>query len=177
MSVQVDGNGMPSLDAFDEEFGREYPDIDPPSKSPFRISTVLGLALAAGVISAVALGWPNASAILRSDSQETAAETPEAAVRRLTVEVEALKQANGELRQAQRQAAESMLALQAANQEKSSAPGFWYSDLAALTYRNPFQAEVAGAQLNGQRSANARPRLREVPRREEGGPVSLDPPQ
>ena len=45
MSVRVDARVMPNLDAFDEEFGRERLDIDPPSKTGFRISTVIGLAL------------------------------------------------------------------------------------------------------------------------------------
>jgi hypothetical protein len=177
MSVRVDGNAMPSLDAFDEEFGREHFDIDLASKSPFRISTVLGLALAAGAISAFALGWPIPSGMLRSESEQASSETPEIAIRRLTQEVDALKQANRELAQVQQQAAETIAALQSGEQERNAAPTFWYSDVRGLTYRNPFQSDVAASATNGQRSANARPRSREAPRREEGGPVSLEPPQ
>ena len=175
--MRVDGNVMPSLDAFDEEFGRERSDIGPPSKTPFRLSTVIGLALAAGVISALALGWPNLSGALWPDSEQAFSETPEAAIRRLTREVEELRQSNSELAQAQQQAAVTIAALQAGEQEGSVASAFWYSDVRALTYRNPFQPDAALAAANGQRSANARPKPREAQRRDDGGPVSLEAPQ
>ena len=58
MSAGGDTETLPSLDAFDDEFGREHDGIvdAPPARSGFRLSTVIGLALAAGVISALALG-------------------------------------------------------------------------------------------------------------------------
>src|ERR1700682_2213781 len=78
MSVGVDASIMPNLDAFDEEFGRERSDIvaDPPRNTGFRISTLIGLALAAGVISALALGWPNTSGPSRSELQSEPASAP-----------------------------------------------------------------------------------------------------
>ena len=81
MSVRVDARVMPNLDAFDEEFGRERLDIDPPSKTGFRISTVIGLALAAGIISALALGWPNPSGTPRPEPEPASSqgERPDAA--------------------------------------------------------------------------------------------------
>jgi FtsZ-binding cell division protein ZapB len=172
---------MPSLDAFDEEFGRERSDIDPPAKSGFRISTLIGLALAAAIITALALGWPNPWATTRPDSETASAasagEKPDAAIRRLTREIEALKQANKELAQAQQQSAQTIAALQSGEQEKTGTVAAWYSDLGALTYRNPFQSDTALAATNGQRSAIARPKPREAPRRDDSGPISLDPAQ
>src|SRR3954463_7677554 len=112
----ADTSAMPKLDAFDDEFGRERPDIvgHPKPNTGFRLSTVIGLALAAGVISALALGWPNTSGPSRSELQSESAaiqnsgekrENLDAAVNRLAREVEALKMENQELRQAQQQAA------------------------------------------------------------------------
>jgi FtsZ-binding cell division protein ZapB len=180
MSAGVDASIMPSLDAFDEEFGRERSDIvaDPPRNTGFRISTLIGLALAAGVISALALGWPNPSGTPRSESELASAsypdEKPDAAISRLSREVEALKQANRELAQAQQRAADTIAALQAGEQDSRSAFPSWYSDLAALTYGIAIQSEGA---TTGRRSAIARPKPREIPRRDDGGPISLEPPQ
>src|SRR6266699_2723712 len=175
MSVRVDARVMPNLDAFDEEFGRERLDIDPPSKTGFRISTVIGLALAAGIISALALGWPNPSGTPRPEPEPASSqgERPDAAIRRLTLEVEALKQANRELAQAQQKAADTIAALQSGEQEKSGAFASWYSDLGALTYGVAMLSGGTASATNGRRSATARPKPREIPRRDDGGPISL----
>jgi FtsZ-binding cell division protein ZapB len=168
---------MPSLDAFDEEFGREHSDIDPPSKASFRISTVIGLALAAAAISALALGWPASLGTSQSEPGVTSGEKPDAAIRRLAREVEDLRQANRELAQAQQQAAATIAALQAGEQEKKSgAFAGWYSDLGALTYGIATQSDGVANATNGRRSATARTRPREIPRRDDG-PISLEPPQ
>src|SRR5271165_2367974 len=112
MSVGVDASIMPSLDAFDEEFGRQPSDIvdDPlPPKSGFRLSTVIGLALAAGVISALALGWPSMFGASQSQLQPEQAvasggEALEGTISRLSDEVAALRRENKEVREAQQQA-------------------------------------------------------------------------
>jgi FtsZ-binding cell division protein ZapB len=141
---------------------------------------VIGLALAAGVISALALGWPNASGPSRSELQPEAASAPyegeklDVAINRLAREIEALKRENRELRQAQQQAADTIAALQGGEQNSRGSFVSWYSDLAALTYGIASQSENG---TTGRRSAVARPKPREAPRREEGGPVSLEPPQ
>ena len=173
---------MPRLDAFDAEFERERSDIvdDPRPRPGFRLSTLIGLALAAGVISALALGWPNASGPSQSELQPEAASAPpaaeklDAAISRLAREVEALKSENRELRQAQQQAADTIAALQGGTQDGRGSLVSWYSDLGALTYGIATQSENGTI---GRRSAVARPKLREAPRREEGGPISLGPPQ
>jgi FtsZ-binding cell division protein ZapB len=170
---------MPDLDAFDEEFGRERLDIDPPARTGFRISTVIGLALAAAIISALALGWPSPSDTPRPEPEQAASqsEKPDAAIRRLTREIEALKQANRELAQAQQQAADTIAALRSAEPEKNGAFASWYSDLGALTYGVLAQSDGTASATNGRRSATARPKPREIPRRDDGGPISLEPPQ
>jgi hypothetical protein len=184
MSVGVDASIMPSLNAFDEEFERESSGIvdDPlPPKSGFRLSTVIGLALAAGVISALALGWPSMFGASQSQLQpEQAAasggEALEGTISRLSDEVAALRRENKELREAQQQAADTMAALQAGEGESRGSFVAWYSNPAALTYGIATQSDGTTA---GRRSATARPKPREaapVPR-PDGGPISLDPPQ
>jgi FtsZ-binding cell division protein ZapB len=179
MSAGVDASIMPSLDAFDEEFGREQSDIvgDPRPNTGFRLPTLIGLALAAGVISALALGWPNMSGAPRSDDREAstpnAGEKPDATISRLRRELEALKQENRELTEAQQQAADTIATLQAGEQEGRGSLASWYSDVAALTYGIATQSDGG---TSGRRSSTARTRPREVPRRDDG-PVSLEPPQ
>jgi hypothetical protein len=174
---------MPSLDAFDEEFGPEASDIatDPRPKTGFRLSTVILLALAAGIISAFALGWPNSSGAPRSDQSDISAflqpgEKPAAAVRRLAQELEALKQDNEGLIQSQQQAAETIAALKASEQPATFVT--WYSDVPALMFGIPAHNEThAAAPAPPRRSATARPRPRETPRLDDSAPVSIEPPQ
>ena len=148
---------MPSLDAFDEEFAHdesEAEDTPPRLNREFRFSTLIGLALAAGLITAIALAWPNISGL-----SNPAYEKPEAIIERLTRELEALKQENKELAEAQQQAAETVSSVQTAQQEQHAPFTSWYSDVAGLTFGIPTQEGAT----NGRRSATARPRPREVP--------------
>jgi FtsZ-binding cell division protein ZapB len=171
---------MPSLDAFDEEFGRERSDVvsDPQPNTGFRLPTLIGLALAAGVICALAMGWPNIFGAPRSEVQTEASapstgEKPDATIGRLRSELEALKKENEELTQARQQAADTIATLQAGQESRGSLVS-WYSELAGLTYGIAMQSDGA---TTGRRSPTARARPREVPRRDDGGPVSLEPPQ
>ena len=70
----------------------------------------------------------------------------------------------------------TIAALQAGDQEKSSAFTGWYSDLGALTYGIATASDGVANATNGRRSATARTRPREIPRRDDG-PISLEPPQ
>ncbi len=180
MSMTADAV-MPNLDAFDEEFGHEDTVVvsDPKRNTGFRLSTIIGLALAAGIISALALGWPNTSATPESKVQgdvtpaRYGGEKLDAAISRLAREVETLKTENRELRQAQQQASETISALQSSQQDNRGAFVGWYSDVGALTYAVPAQLEAAA---NNRRSATARSKPREA-RQDDRGPVSLEPPQ
>jgi hypothetical protein len=170
---------MPRLDAFDQEFEREEADAAGEQRrntSVFRASTLIVLAFAAAVITALALGWPlmwgEPPAPSPAPSASSASENPEVKVARLTREVEALQQENRQLAQAQQEAADRIAALEAAKETSASFPT-WYSDLAVLSYG---MAAQEGAPMP-RRAATARARQREVPRREEAGPVSLEPPR
>jgi FtsZ-binding cell division protein ZapB len=174
MSGAAHAGVLPRLEAFDDEFGGgEAHSIAPArSNAAFKLSTVIGLALAAGAISALALGWPNGPEAAKSTQR--AVEKPEAAVERLMGEVEMLKREIRELTEEQQRAAHTIAALQAAEQEQR---GFatWYSDLAALTYGFRNQSDASAA-VPGRRAA-VRSRPREVEQRDETAPLSLDPPQ
>jgi hypothetical protein len=186
MSAGVDAETMPSLDAFDDEFGREHDGIDPPPRSGFRLSTVIGLALAAAVISALALGWPSIFGASRSQLQPEQAAAPatqalEAAVSRLSDEVASLRHENQDLRDAQRRAADTIAALQAGEGESRGSFVAWYTNPAALAYGIAIGPDGATA---ARRSATARPKPREATPhegapapRDDGAPISLDPPQ
>jgi len=180
MSVGVDASVMPSLDAFDQEFGRDDVIDDPsPPRTVFRLSTVVGLALAAGLVSVLALWGPSLLGAARMEQPEQASspagEALDAAITRLSSEVAALKRENRDLREAQQQAAETIAALQAGEAEGRSSFAAWYTNPTALTYGIPL--------FDGpppiRRSATARPKPREAapPRRDDGGPISLEPPQ
>jgi hypothetical protein len=88
--------------------------------------------------------------------------------------VAALKRENRELREAQQQAAETIAALQAGEAEGRGSFVAWYTNPAALAYGIPL-SDAPGIR----RSATVRPKPREVapPRRDDGGPISLEPPQ
>jgi hypothetical protein len=175
---------MPSLNAFDEEFGREEQDTETDSrpKTGFRLSTVIILALAAGAISALALGWPNSSGAPRSDAQSDISallqpgEKPDAAVRRFAREVEALKKENADLVWEQQRAAETIAALKTSEQGANFVT--WYSDVAALMYWPPtFRHETTAAAPQARRSATARPKPRETPPIDDNPAVLVEPPQ
>jgi hypothetical protein len=177
MSAGSDVKPLPSLDAFDEEFGREQADIagENVPRSGFRLLTFIALALAAGLITALALGWSNLSGTPPSEvepgaSSSQALAESQATINRLRRELEALQKENRELQEAQ-QAANATLQ----SDERGNRGSFvtWYSNLPALTYGIPVQE----AGTTGRRSATARSKPRETPPRDETGPVSLEPPQ
>ena len=188
MSAGGDAETMPSLNAFDDEFGREHDATveDPLPRSGFRLSTVIGLALAAGVISALALAGPSMFGASRSQVQPEQAAAPatqalEAAVSRLSDEVASLRRENQDLRDAQRRAADTIAALQAGEGEGRGSFVAWYTNPAALAYGIATASDGAAA---ARRSATVRPRPREAtpregapPPRDDGAPVSLEPPQ
>jgi molecular chaperone DnaK (HSP70) len=101
-----------------------------------------------------------------------AEEKPEAIIERMTRELDALRQENKELAEAQQQAAETISSLEAAQQQHSTPMISWHSEVPALTFGI---ATTSDGSTNGRRSATARPRPREVPRRDDAAPMSLDP--
>jgi hypothetical protein len=179
MSASVAAKVMPRLDAFDQEFECEQPDAaNDAHPRGFRLSTLMLLALIAGVISALALAWSNTTAT-RSDAptEEASSETPEAVIARLVREVDSLKKQVRELTFAQRQAVDTIAALQSAEQELRGVSTTWYSDPNALTYGLTAQADAGLGIPASRRSAIPRTRARDAQRRDDSAPLSLEPPQ
>jgi TolA-binding protein len=180
MSASVAAGVLPRLDAFDQEFECEPADSvkDVHPRTGFRLSTLMLLALIAGVISAVALAWSNSTAT-QSDAtaEEVSSEKPEATINRLAREVDALRKEVRQLSLAQRQAAATIAALQSAEQELRGVSTTWYSDPSALTYGLAAQADAGLGLPTSRRSAIVRNRTRDIQRRDDGAPLSLEPPQ
>jgi hypothetical protein len=163
---------LPRLEAFDDEFGHEETEsltLVRPNPG-FKLSTVIGLALAAGVISALALGWPNGPE--GDKSMQAAVEKPEAAVARLTDEVAMLRRELKELTEEHQRAAATIATLQA--EQGNRALKTWYSDPAALMHGFDTHSEANAASTVRRSVVRARPR-EVTPPREEGTPLTLDP--
>lgn len=182
---------MPRLDAFDQEFGREPVAMLRGHRRRIRLRTwvLIVVVLGAGVISALAVSWPNGDGLLRFELQSAAPlfqrsasrEDQDEQIDRLRREVDALKKENSDLTEAHRQAGETIAALQATEQEPPTPllGGFWYSNLAALNFgvASHAQPSVATPPPPPRRPATARPEPRDAPRRDNGGaPLSLAAP-
>ncbi len=179
--VSVDAAVLPRLDAFDEEFGPEHATIlpEPPRGMGLRFWAWIVVMLAAGIVGALALTWPSSDAGSRLEGQP-APTAPRTASRgggdeqvdRLLREVAALKRQVRDLTSAQQQAAEAIAAAKAAEQDRVS---YWYSNLAALRFGIASQQSPEPGVV--ERPATVRARPNDVRRRENGAPLSLDPPQ
>jgi hypothetical protein len=173
---------MPSLDAFDEEFGREPATILPARP---RIGTrrfMVRLCLAAAIIGLPVWAWVSANGRAVSGSQASAPALqvggPEGSreqIDRLLRQVAALQQEIRDLTQAQQEAAESVATLKGAEQDShNSAASYWYSDPAALSFGTASPPIPVAAPAPPRRSATVRS---ENCRRESAAPLSLDAPQ
>jgi hypothetical protein len=181
---------MPRLDAFDEEFGREPVAIARGQRRrKLPVSTILGAALGAAVITALAWPWVSADGGLRSEvqallpiSRSPAREGSAEQIDRLLGEVESLKKEIVDLTEARQQDAERIASLEAAEQEPRdrSALVYWYSNLAALNYE-PLMPRRASAAPPLRRSATVRTETRtegrDSRRREGTTPLPLESPQ
>src|SRR5262245_45385433 len=65
MPSRLDPAEMPRLDAFDEELGQDPETILRAERRGLRLLSLVGLALGAGVIAALALAWSSADGRLR----------------------------------------------------------------------------------------------------------------
>jgi hypothetical protein len=173
---------MPRLDAFDEEFGREpVAVLRGQRRKKLRFSAVIGAALGAAIITALAWPWINADGGLRSEvlallpsiPRSTAREGAAEQVDRLVREVESLKREIADLTEARQQAVDRIASLEAGEQESRDHPTsvYWYSDLAVLNYGLQVRPGIAAP---ARRSITARTDAR---RRESGAPISLEAPQ
>jgi cell division protein FtsB len=178
MSASVAAGAMPKLDAFDQEFECDQADSikDLRPRTGLRFSTLMLLALIAGIISALVFAWSNTLATLNDASSEEAAEKPEAVIAHLVREVDSLKKQVRDLTSAQRQAADIIAGLRSEQEARATATA-WYSDPNALTYGLTVQADASVGIPTSRRPAGVRTRPREAPRRDDVTPLSLEPPQ
>jgi hypothetical protein len=144
MPGRFDAAEMPRLDAFDQEFGQDPVAIQRGQrrKTRVRLWTLFSVALGVGVISVLALGWSAADRRLRLELQSAVVAPISPRTREglneeidgLHRQVEALKNEITKLNDAGAQAAHTIAALEAAEQEyHNSAPSaYWYSNPAAL---------------------------------------------
>jgi hypothetical protein len=133
---------MPRLHVLDEEFGEDAAALARARRrrTGARLSMLAGVALGLGAIGALVFAWSNADGRLRFELQ-SAASPPKNAQRaaeeeidRLRRQIETLQDDVKELTEAQRQAAYTIAAVKAAEQElRRLAPGpYWYSNPEAL---------------------------------------------
>src|SRR5262245_5758497 len=153
MPSRLDPAEMPRLDAFDEEFEQEPATILRAERRGLRLLSLVGLALGAGVIAALAVAWSTADGPLRLELQ-SAATSPRNADRaaadeeidRLRRQVDALANDVKELTDAQRQAAHTIAAMLAAEEDlrRHAPPPYWYSNPATLNFTIASPPQSAG---------------------------------
>jgi hypothetical protein len=186
MSDRLHWAEMPRLDAFDEEFGQDPVAIQRGRRRRIvrRFWALAAVTLGAGVIAALALFWSTADGRLRLELQ-SAPPSPQSASReatheeldRLRREMDTLRNEIGELTRAQQQAADTIAALQAAEQEaRSHQPPlvYWYSNPATLELSIASQPPP-GVVLPPRRPTTARRESRGVRRRERSASLPLRP--
>src|SRR5262244_3561759 len=151
MPSRLDPPDMPRLDVLDEEFG------DAAAHARRRIGERLLMlaivALGLGAIGAFAFAWSNADGPLRFELQ-SAATAPKSAQRaaaqeeieRLQGELDALKSDVKELTETQHQAAHTIAAMKAAEEDlrRHVPPPYWYSNPAALNFAIASPPQSAG---------------------------------
>jgi hypothetical protein len=168
---------MPRLDAFDEEFGQDPAAIQRGRRRRIvrRFLTLVAVALGAGGIAALVLVWSSADGRLRLELQSVPPVPPSASraatddeLDRLRREMDALRIEIGELTRAQQQAADTIAALQAAEQEARShqpPPVYWYSNPETLDL-GIASPPPPGVVLPPRRPTTARRESRGIRRRE-----------
>jgi hypothetical protein len=145
MPSRLDPPDMPRLDVLDEEFGEDAAAAlhARRRRTGARLLMLAIVALGLGVIGALAFAWSNADGRLRFELQ-SAATAPKSAERaaaqeeieRLRGELDALKNDVKELTEAQHQAAHTIAAMKAAEEDlrRHAPPPYWYSNPAALNF-------------------------------------------
>jgi hypothetical protein len=185
MPSTIDAPEMPRLDVLDEEFGGDAAALARARRrrTGARLLMLAGVALGLGAIGALAFAWSNADGRLRFDLQ-SAASSPKNAQRAAAEEeieglrrqIEALQGDVKELMEAQRQAAYTIAAVKAAEQElRRHAPApYWYSTPETLNPVIARQPQSAAAAPLPRRSPGRRAEPRE---RETAVPSSPPPPR
>jgi len=186
MPSKPDPAEMPRLDAFDEEFGQDPATILRAERRGLRLLSLIAVALGAGVIGAFALAWSTADGRLRLELQ-SAATSPRKADRagqdeeidRLRGQLDALKNDVNELTETQHQAAHTIAAMRAAEEDlrRHVPPPYWYSNPATLDLTLAKQPPPAGFAPLPRRPTTARSESRDLRKREGAAPASPAAPQ
>jgi hypothetical protein len=151
-----------------------------------RLLNLAIVALGLGVIGALAFAWSNADGRLRFELQSAAtapksaqrAEAPQQ-IERLRGELDALKNDVKELTETQHQAAHTIAAMKAAEEDlrRHVPPPYWYSNPATLDLAIANQPQWAGVAPPPRRPATARSESRGLRKREGAAPASRVSPQ
>jgi hypothetical protein len=154
---------------------------DAAGRTGARLLNLAIVALGLCVIGALAFAWSNADGRLRFELQ-SAATAPKSAQRaaapqeieRLRGEVDALKNDVKELTETQHQAAHTIAAMKAAEEDlrRDVPPPYWYSNPATLDLAVANQPQWAGVAPPARRPATARSELRGLRKREGAVPAS-----
>src|SRR5262249_29437959 len=174
MRGEAIASDLPSLDAFDDEFGREpIAILHGQQRRRMRLRLIVGMLVAAAIGTVLALAWSIADEWQRPQAplSERTAAVPDEQGARLVREVATLKQEIRELTAAHEQATETIATFEA-EQESRLRASFWYSEPAALTFGIATRSDPT-ASAAPPRAAAARPKQQR--RREE--PLSIEPPQ
>src|SRR6516225_11468884 len=151
----MDPPDMPRLDALDEEFGEDADAVLHARRRRIgeRLLMLAIVTLGLGVIGALAFAWSNADGPLRFELQ-SAATAPKSAQRaaaqeeieRLQGELDALKNDVKELTDTQHQAAHTIAAMKADEEDlrRHVPPPYWYSNPATLDLAIAKQPPPAG---------------------------------
>jgi len=178
---------MPRLDVLDEEFGEDAASsVHARRRIGARLLMLAILALGLGAIGAIAFAWSNADGPLRFELQSatTASKSgqPAAAqeeIQRLRDQLDALKNDVKELTEAQHQAAHTIAAMRAAEEDlrRHVPPPYWYSNPATLDLTFAKQPPPAGFAPLPRRPTTARSESRDLRKREGAAPASPAAPQ
>ena len=154
---------------------------DAAGRTGARLLNLAIVALGLGVIGVLAFAWSNADGRLRFELQ-SAATAPKSAQRaaapqeieRLRGELDALKNDVKELTETQHQAAHTIAAMKAAEEDlrRHVPPPYWYSNPATLDLAIANQPQSAGVAPPPRRPAIARSEWRGLRKREGAAPAS-----